>query len=189
MRMSKFASLAVLFRRAATLRRDQRGVSAIEFAMILPLMCVTYLGVEEVTKAVSIYRKLTMAAYTVSDLASQVPSINNAEMPNLLRAAEAILEPYQRSPLKVTVSAVNIDANGNATVAWSDTLRGTARAVNQPVPVPTALRMPNSQLIWAEVGYSYDPLVGYVLKTGPYEFSEQLWMRPRVSDKVQRPAT
>jgi Flp pilus assembly protein TadG len=186
--MRKFAFLAVLSRRVAKLRRDQRGVSAVEFAMILPMMCVLYLGAEEVTKAVSIYRKLTMAAYTVSDLASQVPSISNADIPNLLKSAEAVLDPYEPAPLKVTLSAVNIDATGNATVAWSDTLRGEARGVNQPVPVPDALRIPNSQLIWAEVGYKYTPLVGYVLK-GPFEYSEQIWMRPRVSDKVQRPTS
>lgn len=186
--MKKLAFLADLSRRVRALRRDQRGVSAVEFAMLLPLMCTIYLGVEEITRGVSIYRKMTMAAYTVSDLASQVASINNADMANLLKSAEAVLNPYPVGPLKVTVSAVNIDANLDATIAWSDTLGGTAHAVNQPAPVPAVLRTANTQLIWAEVGYSYEPIVGYVLKTGPYNFSEQLWMSPRVSKQIQRPA-
>ena len=62
-------------------------------------------------------------------------------MTNSLNAASAVMAPFPISNLKVTVSSVTIDATGKATVAWSDTLNGTARAVGSTVTLPTALNV------------------------------------------------
>ncbi len=186
--MKNFAFLADLSRRVSSLRRDQRGVSAVEFAMLLPLMITLYLGAVEISQGVAIQRKVTLTARTVADLASQVTSINNADMTNLLNAASSVVTPFPIGQLKVTITAVDIDANGAAKVAWSDTLHGTAHGVNSTVPLPAALNVPNSQLIWSEVHYNYVPTIGYVV-TGALNLFDQIYMRPRLSDKVQRPNT
>ena len=62
---------------------DQRGVSAVEFAMLLPLMLTLYLGAVEISQGVGIDRKVTLTSRTVADLASQVSSISNADMTNI----------------------------------------------------------------------------------------------------------
>ncbi len=183
--MKDFSFLTRLSRKFASLRRDQKGVSAVEFAMMLPLMVTLYLGAVEVSQAVAIHRKVTLTARTVADLASQVTSINNADMTNMLTAASAVVAPFPSGELKVTVSAVTIDANGIARVAWSDTLNGTARAVNSTVSLPSAVNIPNSQLIWSEVRYNYLPTVGYVV-TGALNLFDQIYMRPRLSESVNR---
>jgi Flp pilus assembly protein TadG len=183
--MKNFSFLTKLSRRIASLRRDQSGVSAVEFAMLLPLMVTLYLGCVEISQGVAIHRKVTLTARTVADLASQVTSINNADMSNMLKAAEAVVAPFSPGQLKVTVSAVSIDANGIAKVAWSDTLNGTARAVNSTVSLPSALNVANSQLIWSEVSYNYVPTIGYVV-TGALNLFDQIYMRPRLSESVNR---
>jgi Flp pilus assembly protein TadG len=183
--MKNFAFLTRLSRRVASLRRDQSGVSAVEFAMVLPLMVTLYLGVVETSQGVAIHRKVTLTARTVADLASQVTSVNNADMTNMLTAAKAVVAPFPDGELKVTVSAISIDANGIATVAWSDTLNGTARAVNSTVTLPSALNVANSQLIWSEVSYNYVPTIGYMI-TGALNLFDQIYMRPRLSDTVAR---
>jgi Flp pilus assembly protein TadG len=180
------AFLANLSRQISALRRDQKGVSAVEFAMVLPVMLTLYLGAVEVSQGVSIHRKVTLTARTVADLASQVTSINNADMTNMLTASAAVMSPFPSGQLKVTVSAVDIDANGIAKVAWSDTLNGTKRATNSTVTLPAALNVPNAQLIWSEVNYNYVPSIGYVV-TGALNLSDQIYMRPRLSEKVARP--
>jgi hypothetical protein len=78
-----------------------------------------------------------------------------------------------------------VDANGSAKVKWSDTLGGTARAVGASVTLPAALNVANTSLIWSEVSYSYKPAIGYVI-TGTLNLSDQLYMRPRISEKVER---
>jgi Flp pilus assembly protein TadG len=174
-----------LLQQFVRLGQDRSAASAVEFAMLLPLMITLYLGAVEVSQAIGIDRKVTLTTRTVADLASQVSSINNADMTNLLTASQAVIVPYDTSKLKVTVSAVSIDSNGVAKVAWSDTLGGTKRAVGSAVTLPPALNVPDTQLIWSEVYYSYTPTIGYII-TGTLNLFDQIWMRPRLSDKVQR---
>jgi Flp pilus assembly protein TadG len=181
-RLVKAATLSRLLR---GLVRDQRGVSAVEFAMLLPLMITLYLGAVEISQGVGIDRKVTLTTRTVADLASQVSSINNSDMTNLLNASAAVIVPYDTTKLKVTVSQVTIDSTGVAKIAWSDTLNGTARSVGSTVTLPTALNVPSTSLIWSEVSYSYKPTIGYVV-TGTLNLADQIYMRPRISDSVTR---
>jgi Flp pilus assembly protein TadG len=167
--------------------RDRRGVSAVEFAMILPLMLTLYLGAVEVSQGISIDRKVTLTTRTVADLASQVTNITNADMTNLLQASKSVMTPYPTSTLKIVVSSVKIDSQGKATIAWSDTLNGNARAVGAPVTLPAALNVPNTSLIWSETSYQYQPVIGYVI-TGSLNLSDQLYMRPRLSESITRSA-
>ena len=166
--------------------RDPRGVAAIEFAMLLPLMVTLYLGTVEVTQGVSIDRKVTLTTRTVADLVTQSASVNNAAMINILDSAAKILSPYPTGDLKVTVSAVTIAADKKATIAWSDTRNGTAHTPGQQVTLPSdALAVPNTTLIWSEVSYLYRPTIGYVI-TGSVNLSDQIYMRPRLSDSITR---
>src|SRR5213595_1529867 len=98
-----------LGRRLTALAGDQRGVSAVEFAMLLPLMMTLYLGAVEISQGVGIDRKVTLTSRTVADLASQVSTISDTDMTNMLAAASAVIAPYDSSKLKVTVSRVDVD--------------------------------------------------------------------------------
>ncbi len=164
---------------------DARGVSAVEFALVLPLMMTLYLGGAEVSQAITASRKVTLVSRTVADLASQVSSISNASMNDMLKASSAIVSPFSPNDLKVTVSCVKIDANGKATIAWSDTLNGTARGVGSAVTLPAALNVANTSLIWTEAQYDYTPAIGYAI-SGTLSLKDQMYMRPRLSDTVTR---
>jgi Flp pilus assembly protein TadG len=181
--MRKFSFLSKLTRRLSSFRDDQRGISAVEFAMLLPLMITLYFGVEEVTHGVAAQRKVTLTARTIADIASQFTSINNAQMANILEASKAVIDPYKPQELKVTVSAVSVDADGVAKVVWSE---GTeTRSPGSTVTLPAALNTPNTQLIWSEVKYHYVPTVGSVI-TGPIDLFDEIYMRPRLSETVNR---
>jgi Flp pilus assembly protein TadG len=172
-------------RKIGGLAGDERGVSAVEFAMLLPLMLSLYLGAVEVSQGIGADRKVTLTARTICDLVSQVSSIGTAEMTNALSASAAVMAPFPTSNLKVTVSSVKIDAAGKATIDWSDTFNGTARSKGSTVTLPAALNVANTYLIWSEVQYTYKPVIGYVV-TGTLTLKDQIYMRPRLSDSVVR---
>src|SRR3954451_8893688 len=167
----------------ASFAQDRRGVSAVEFAMLLPLMLTLYLGTVEISQGVGIDRKVTLTSRTVADLASQVSSMSSSDMSNVLSASSSVVAPYDSTQLKVTVSQIAIDANGNPTVSWSCTKGGAAHAVGSTVSLPAALKVANTSLIWGEAAYTYKPTIGYVV-TGTLNLSEQIYMRPRLSDSV-----
>ena len=176
---------ADLGRRLLGLGKDERGVSAVEFAMLLPLMLSLYLGAVEVSQGIGADRKVTLTSRTVADLVSQVSSIDNNGMSNSLTAGTKVMAPFPSANLKIVVSSVKIDAQGNATVDWSDTYNGAARTKGSTVTLPDALKVPNSWLIWSEVEYNYTPVIGYVV-TGSLILKDRIYMRPRLSDSVTR---
>src|SRR5262249_29164713 len=161
-------------------RRDQAGVSAVEFAMLLPLMLTLYLGAVEVSQAVAIDRKTTLTARTVADLASQVSTLDTSGMTHVLNASAQVIMPYDSTKMKVTLSGITIDNNNNATITWSCSVNGTARSIGSSVTLPSALNVANTSLIWGETSYTYKPVIGYVV-TGILNLKDQIYMRPRVS--------
>lgn len=174
-----------LIRRLARFRDDRRGVSAVEFAIILPVMVGLYIGTVEISQAVSINRQVTLTASTVANIVTQYSSISaSSQMPDILNASAAVLTPYAVSNAQVVVSCIQIDGQGNATVEWSQTLNGTARTVGSSITLPSALDVPNTYLVLGEATYAYTPQLGYVI-TGTLNLSSSIFMSPRISQNIQ----
>jgi Flp pilus assembly protein TadG len=170
------------FRAAATrFLRDRKGLSAVEFAIMLPFMLLMYLGAFEVCQGIATQRMVTLTAATVANLTTQYASISqSAEMPDVLNASAIVMTPYPSGPAVVTVSLVSIDKSGNATVAWSQSLHGAPRAVGSPIAVPAGLNVPNTNLVFGETSYPYVPLMDF-LKLGTMNLYSSVFMLPRSS--------
>jgi Flp pilus assembly protein TadG len=165
--------------------RDRRAVSAVEFALILPLMVLLYSGCVDLTQGISIDRKVTITARTVADLVAQVQKTTGADVNNALGAAAQIMEPYPVAG--VTVSLVKIDKTGKATIVWSlSRYGGPPHKPNDVVTVDSALKTPNNEtyLVWGEATFSYSPIVGIIFKN-TLGLSGQIFMSPRVSASVE----
>jgi Flp pilus assembly protein TadG len=177
-------------RQCGRLGSDQRGVSAIEFSLLLPLMLTMYFGSIEVTDAVSADRQVTQVASTVADITSEYTSVADADIANIMQAACAVMSPFPMSNATVVLSSVTF-TNGTATIAWSFTVSGncttvsTGHAVGTNVTslIPTALNITGTSVIWGECTYNYKPVVGYVV-TGTLTMYNEIFMRPRLSTTV-----
>jgi Flp pilus assembly protein TadG len=165
-------------------KRDREGASAIEFAILAPLMIALYFGCVEITDGVAADRKVTLVAGALANLTSQSQTISADGMTNILNASAAIIKPYSVGNLAATITCLKIDASGNAKVKWSATLNGTARTVGADVTLPSdALKTPNSSLVWSEVSYAYTPVVGYTI-TGTLSLTDKMYMSPRITPPV-----
>lgn len=165
-------------------KRNREGASAVEFAILAPLLITLYFGCVEITDGIAADRKVTLTAGALANLTSQSQTITVDGMTNILNASAAIIKPYSVGNLAATITCLKIDADGNAKVKWSATLNGTARADGASVTLPSAaLAVPNSYLVWSEVSYNYTPVVGYTI-TGSLSLSDQMFMSPRVSPPV-----
>jgi Flp pilus assembly protein TadG len=165
------------------LLRDRRGVSAVEFAFVAPLLITLYLGCVEVSDGVSADRKVSLTAASLANLSAQVTTITTTDMTNILDAASAIIAPYSTSNLAITVSCLKIDASKKATVKWSATRNGTARGTGSTYTFDSAtqaLKVANTQLVLAEAAYSYTPVVGNAF-TGTLTLADKMFMSPRIS--------
>lgn len=174
--MLKLAMLDSVMRHKRRFARDQRGVSAVEFALVAPVMIGLYFGCVEVSDAVSVDRKVSLTAAALANLSSQTTTIATSDMNNIFDASGAIVAPYDVGKMKMTVTCISIDANKKATVKWSVTRNGTVNSGT--ATLPTALQVANSQIILAEASYAYQPVIGYTI-TGTLNLADKMYMTPR----------
>jgi Flp pilus assembly protein TadG len=169
---------------------NQRGVSAIEFALVLPLMLTLYISGVEISQAVGAYRKVTLISHAVADLVAQTSTpLATTDVSNALAAAGAIATPYSTGNLSVIVSQVCIDGNLKATINWSQaTPANMAHVVGNPVTLATTangatLAVKNTCLIWGETTYAYKPALGYAI-TGTLNLYDNIFLAPRLKNCI-----
>lgn len=171
---------------------ERDGISAVEFALILPFMLTLYLGGSELGDGMAIQFKATLAARTAADLATQYTNIpDTTTMNQILGAASTVMTPYPTAGMTIMVSELELD-NGSTTgtVVWSASNSGSGRAVGSTFPLPTAMQAlatagtPKVYLILGEVTYPYTPSTGYVI-TGTINIYEDFVFSPRLASCVQ----
>ncbi|MGQ4274731.1 TadE/TadG family type IV pilus assembly protein [Terrihabitans sp. B22-R8] len=115
------------------LRRDRRGASAVEFALIAPLMLFMLLGTFEITRALSARAKLHEMTETVyrftADANAQseqnlrddyVPPVTRADLGRFVDRSSAVLFPFARDRSVLSVVIQRIDRkDGGGAVVWS----------------------------------------------------------------------
>jgi Flp pilus assembly protein TadG len=169
-----------------------RGVAAIEFAMILPIMLLLMLASFDAGNALAIYLKVRSATYTLAAITNQYTTIQTTDMQSIVGATSVVMSPYSSSPAVVTISQIKIASATNATVSWSYSLNGTARTQGAPMTLPTTLVSNNScgsypcYLIFGEVSYTFTPTFGAFI-TSTLTLSDNLYVTPRSSTCVLYP--
>lgn len=156
-----------LRRLAARFVAARAGVAAIEFAFVLPVMLLLFIGMSQVTVALSMDRKVTLLARTAADLVGRVGTITAAEVDGIMQAASVVLEPYDDSEVSIVLSSVVVEdpdgAGGPdplaASVCWSRAnANGTGRTAGDEVPIPPGFDQDGMSFILAEVRMPYRPL-------------------------------
>ncbi len=161
---------------------DERGLSAIEFAFVAPIMVTLLLGGFETSQALQVHRKATNVAATAADLASQTTSLTNANMSDVFNASAAIMAPFPTANLTIIVSSIT-NSSGTLALAWSDGFHTQPRTT---VPtVPAGLVPVGTSVILTETTYTYTSPVGQFFTSG-INMSDQFYARPRRSLAVGR---
>ena len=169
-----------------------RGVAAIEFAAILPLLLIVLLATFDAGNAIAVYMKVRFATYTLAAITNQYSlktPIQSTDMTAITGATSAVLAPYSSAPIVVVVSQLSIAAaaQSTATVDWSATLNGTALGKGNSVTLPAVIATSANTcstfpcyLIYAQVSYKFTPLFGYFAQGG-ITLSDSVFATPRSS--------
>jgi Flp pilus assembly protein TadG len=170
---------------AARFWRDRRGVSAIEFAIIAPVMIAIYFGVGELSGGMMSERRASDVASTVGDLVAQCGRVNDADLTDIWGAASTIMRPFQTSTLKMRVTSIIGDASGNPTVDWSEHNNWARVTSPSQVNLPAGMiTLSGESVIVAEAQYIYNSPVNYVTKNG-LTFNEKFFLKPRKTGVIR----
>jgi Flp pilus assembly protein TadG len=152
-----------MLRTSTILRRfgaDVQAVSAVEFAVLFPVMLVLLLGSLDIARAVNAKNKASLLSRTISDFVSQSTTITQSELDNIVQAAGAVMYPYasDTSVLSVTVESIREKPSdpGKYIIDWSYK-KGAANGVsNTDVNIPADQNPPDASVIRTTIDYTFN---------------------------------
>jgi Flp pilus assembly protein TadG len=181
-----------LVKRWRRLSIAEEGTAAVEFALILPLMLLVYVGSVEASALISMDRRVQSVAGALGDLVARTDANLPADMlTDYFQAAGGIMTPYPVNTLRQVVTQIEVLNDGTAKVIWSRQYvngvhgAGTQYLKDASYTLPdemTAIARGNFVIV-AETTYSYLPLYGIVFEQ-PIRLHRQNFFLPRFGDSI-----
>ncbi|RUX09352.1 pilus assembly protein [Mesorhizobium sp. M8A.F.Ca.ET.059.01.1.1] len=198
MRAGAHLGIAGLWGKSARFWSNRRGVAAVEFALIAPVLLIMYFMTMEASQAIETSKKVSRIGSMVADLVTQQPTIVKADLDAIMKIGSVTLQPYNRSVPDITITAIQVttDPAPKVLVVWSRKVTSGAYSVGaaagSTTTVPTALRVAGTFLVRVDSTLGYKPIVGWTTDTqqklGFIEtlakgmtMSETYYLRPRRS--------
>ncbi len=173
----------------ARLRRDTTGVAAVEFGFIVPIMFFLFVGTIEFSQALTVDRRLTLAASSTADLIAQADrsGLTEAQVDRDLKIIEQLIAPYELERLYVKVISVIAQGTPGALnptdfrVDWSrDSQGGTPHPRGQEYhDIPNGLLVGGESVIVGEATYNYTPLIFNYFIESAFNMTERFYLKPR----------
>jgi len=182
----RFQDMKCSVRRVRWLQ-DQRGVSALEFALIMPLIVVLIFGMANVSQALMAQRRVNHIASAMGDLTAQNQTVADADFKDIFSVAGFMMQPLSPSNLSIRISSVIVDVNNVPRVDWSvvgPTLATGLAHGTQMKTLPVGLiSNTGDSVIMAETTYTFIAPVQALMPNGIH-FNEVYYFRPRKSSCV-----
>ena len=183
----RFSTMIAALRR---LRDDRSGLGAVEFAFVAPFMLLLYVGSFQLMDAISAYRKVTITARSLADLATQNDTDTPTSMSDILDAARQVMTPYPTASASLVIVQIGFDANANPSIIWVCNNSSTPKcAQSDPgiklsdIKIPADLKVANGFTVFSQIVFHYTPKVAGSL-IGPLTFSDHIFMNPRQSPSI-----
>lgn len=166
--------------------RDHRGVVAVEFALMMPVLLLLLLGCIEVAQYVLLHQKLQRSATTVADLMTRNTSWEAAEVADMFEAVAHVATPFDMTERGVVImTGLTGRPDGNVELGWQRRGAG-GLAVGSEIGSQGAVIAPPDGLILAagqtvvaaEVKFDYDPVFLPLLERAEPLYY-RIYFRPR----------
>lgn len=160
---------------------DERGVAAVEFALIAPVLIALYLGLAEFCQAYMAQKRTGHVASQIADIVAQTDVVTRDEIADVFAIGALVLNPFPSEPLTMRVSGVTRGTDGIARVDWSRGQGMTART--GVVTVPAGLINNGESIVMSETNYAYVSPLNHLLP-GTTNFTNTYFLRPRLVDRI-----
>lgn len=174
-------------------RRDGDASAVVEFALILPILLLLYVGTVEASSLLTVDRRVNIISSTVGDLVSrwdpEQGTMPSATLNDYFRASQGIIIPYSQTGIQQVVTFVQVFADGSTQVRWSRSFGGaTPRVVNTPYTIPPNLKAVATPgyIVATEVSYPFEPGLGIVLQ-GTFTLRSESFYLPRFDSPIAPP--
>lgn len=172
-----------LLSRLRLLSRDTRGVAAVEFAFLAPILILFYFSMVEFCQGYMALKRTGHVSSMVADLVSQSDSTAKADLADVFAIGDLIMAPFASTSLTQRVSSVTRVNSTTYRVDWSVGKGVASKLTVAEAKIPSDMLGDGESVIVAEAFYDYsspfDQVAPYVTK-----FSRMSYLRPRTVDII-----
>ena len=167
--------------------RARRGVAAVEFAVLAPMMLIVLFGTVDVLDMLHANRRVQNTAAALADVTARDTEISNEELSGIWAAMDVLLYPSTSTDAQARLTSVRILPDGTAEVVWSEGRGMSPRSAGANVSsdIPDQMRQPGASLIWSEMDFPYQSPLGF-LTSGEMRFKHSAFRRSRLVDPIPR---
>ncbi len=165
----------------------KKGVAAIEFAILAPMMVFLMFASVDLLNMLETNRRVQNVAASVADVVSRDTEISNSEITGLWSAVGILMYPDSGATVNVRVTSVRIVSSTDARVVWSEGRGMTARTANSQIIsfLPEQMRVASTSVIIAETSYDYTTPLGFLVP-GAMTMTHNAFRRSRLVDPIPR---
>jgi Flp pilus assembly protein TadG len=163
----------------------KKGLAALEFAIIAPMMIFLLFGAVDLIDVLGADKRSQNVAASLADVVARDTAVSNAEVTGLWSAVDVLMFPDDGAAMQVRITSVRIVNTTTATVVWSEGHNMGGRSVNSTVALPAQMMTPGTSVIMTETVYPYRALLGF-LYAGTKNLSHDAYRRSRLVDPIPR---
>ena len=131
---------------SAIWRRDRRGVAAVEFVFLAPLLITLYFGTMEISHALQANKKIGRAAASIGDIVTQESALTAASLDAILKIGAAQMQPLHPHGAEIHhCRREHRCCRRVAKVAWSRKLDGNTVSTAVCGQIPFSHSRPTSK--------------------------------------------
>lgn len=176
------AGMAGMWRR---LWQDRRGVSAIEFAMILPILAALSIGTIEYGRMILLSQKLQNGTFILADLAARDKTLTEEQLGSIFLALDNIIQPFEFDDVGAAIiSGIEVTTTGRPIINWQRSGANGSGAASEIGGVGAVAVLPEEllftageTLIVSEVFYDFQPIFRV---TSPARLHKIAYVKPRL---------
>ncbi len=177
--------MMTLRRRLRRFARAEKGLAALEFAILLPMMVFLLFGSVDLIDVLGANQRSQNAAASLADVVARDTEVSNAEVAGLWGAIDILMFPNNGADVQARITSVSIENATTARVVWSEGRGMSARTANSTVALPAAMMTPGTSVIIAETNYPYSAPLGFLF-AGSIDMEHTAYRRSRLVDPIPR---
>ncbi|MGD9967748.1 MAG: TadE/TadG family type IV pilus assembly protein [Hyphomonadaceae bacterium] len=166
----------------------KKGVAALEFAIIAPVLMVPLLlGSVDLIDVLGANKRAQNAAASLADVVARDTEVSTQEIQGIWEGLEVLMYPNDPASMEMRITSVSIVNASTARVVWSEGHGGmTPRQSGSTVSgLDSRMMVPGTSLIMAEAVYKFDAPLGFLFQN-QVRMSHSAYRRSRLVDPIPR---
>ena len=166
-------------------QRAQRGVAAMEAALIMPVLVLLLVMAVDLSDLIRTDRRLVNATGTVADLVARERTVDAKTFDAAQAIGDTIFSPHSQQPTagaRYAIASVVYDNDGSRSVAWTREINGGA--LPDPLAHTDQIELENDSVIVVRGERNWQPLLSHPV-LGELTLTEVQVARPRLTRRVE----